>query len=93
MPDRRIYIAACDGREEGEVVTVRQDMVCGPVLAVDDPEQPDRAGNPQRSNDIIDRRAIGKFDHLLVRAEGTQGREQFDLHFHTEIIPDIMASS
>jgi hypothetical protein len=86
-------LAACDGREEGEVVTVLQDMVRGPVLAIDDLEEPDRPGDLKDMNDIINRRQGGQFEHLFIRAEGPQGREQFDLHLHTAIIPDIPTSS
>ncbi len=68
-------LAACDGREEGEFVTVLQDMVKGSMLAVDDPEEPDRYGNPEDMNDVINRCLGGQFEHLLIGAEGPQGCE------------------
>ncbi len=40
-------LAACDGGEEGELVTVLQEMFGRHVLAVDDHEQPDRPGDLQ----------------------------------------------
>ena len=64
--------AAGDRWEEGEVVTILQDMVRRLVLAVDDLEKSDRPGDLEDSNDVIDRRVVGKIDRLLIRSEGPQ---------------------
>lgn len=66
-------LAAGDGGEECEFVTVLQAMICRPVLAVDYPEESDRRGNLQKTYNIIDRRMVGQVEHLFIRAEGPQG--------------------
>jgi len=64
-------------------------MVRRPVLAVDDLEQPDGPGDLENIYGIVDRRLVGQLDHLFIGAEGPQGREQFDLYLHRDIIPDF----
>jgi hypothetical protein len=66
-------LAAGDGGEKGEFVTVLQTMICRPVLTVDDPEESYRHGDLQKTYNIIDRRMVGQVEHLFIRAEGPQG--------------------
>ena len=82
-------LSARERGEEGEFVTVFKDILSRPMLAVDDPEEPDRAWDLEGTDDIIDRRAVGQFDHLFIRAEGPQGCEQLYFHPHRAIIPDF----
>ena len=48
------------GGEEGELVSILQGMIRGTMLAVDDPEDPDRSGEAQGMYYIINGRAFGK---------------------------------
>jgi hypothetical protein len=64
-------------------------MIRGTMLTVDDPENPDRSGDAQGMDDIINGRAFGKSGNLFIGAELAQGCKKPDRNVHGNSIPDF----
>ena len=77
------------GGEEGELVSIFQDMIRRTMLPVDDPENPDRCGEVQALYDVIYGCAFWKSGNLFIRTELAQRCKKSDGNVHNNSIPDF----
>jgi hypothetical protein len=70
------------GGEEGELVSIFQDMIRRTMLTIDNPEDPDRSGDVQGLYDVINGRAFRKSGDLFIRAELAERCKKSDGDVH-----------